>query len=108
MSSAADHGQADIVWLDARTSIGVGELALVCGLSPQDVHELIGYGALALLAPDEHDPRISCEVVVPLRQAARLRQTYDLDMFTVGLLLECFSRIEELERRLHGGLPGGS
>jgi chaperone modulatory protein CbpM len=38
--------------------------------------------------------------VVPLRTAAKLRQDFDLDLFTVAILLGNLSRIEILQRQV--------
>jgi chaperone modulatory protein CbpM len=37
---------------------------------------------------------------MPLRTAGKLRQDFDLDLFTVGLLLGYLNRIEALERQV--------
>ena len=40
------------------------------------------------------------ELMPPLREAARLRADYDLDLFTVSLLLGYLQRIAQLEQQL--------
>ncbi|MDD5336099.1 MAG: hypothetical protein PHS32_20375 [Rhodoferax sp.] len=42
----------------------------------------------------------SAEWVAPLRAAGKLRLEFDLDLFTVAILLGKFQRIELLERQL--------
>jgi chaperone modulatory protein CbpM len=42
----------------------------------------------------------SAEWVVPLRTAAKLRQDFDLDLFTVVILLGNLCRIEILQRQV--------
>jgi chaperone modulatory protein CbpM len=93
------------LWLDARESLTIEELSRACGLSVDELAEVIEYGALHALAPftpqgqkQEHNPgRFSAEWVVPLRAVSRLRQDFDLDVFTVGLLLGYLDRIDKLE-----------
>ena len=87
-------------WLDARESVTMAELAQVCNLSLQDIDELVAYGALTPLAEVAPQPSFSAQWVVPLRTASRLRLDLELDLFTVGLLLEYLNRIALLEREL--------
>jgi chaperone modulatory protein CbpM len=85
------------------------ELEQACGLTAGDIDELVEYGTLLpLLAADEGARKFSAEWIEPLREAARLRRFYDLDLFAVGLVLGYLARIERLEERirvLHGQLP---
>lgn len=93
------------MWLDARLTVTAGELARMCGLSEADIGELVEYGSLATV----EGGGFTAELVTPLREAARLRARFDLDLFTAGLLAQYLHRIEQLERelralrgRLHG------
>jgi chaperone modulatory protein CbpM len=85
------------------------ELAHMCSMSRVELEELVDYGALA---PMEHGPAtqhlFSAACVPLLRKASRLRMDFDLDLFTVGLLLGYLQRVEELEkevRSLRARLP---
>jgi len=95
-------------WLDASETIGVSDLAHVCGMSTDQLDELVEYGALKPLKR-AHDERVfSAACVATLRKACKLRDDYDLDLFTVALLMEYLNRIDELEcelRTLHAHLP---
>jgi len=94
-------------WLDASEVIEASELSRVCGLSADEVEELVGYGALRPLSSAEPS-RFSAACVAPLRQACKLRQDFDFDLFTVALLVDYLNRIDELERELrslHAHLP---
>ncbi len=99
----------EIVWLDDREAVTQAELAQVCALSSAELDELVDYGAL-LPAREGSDQRFfSAEWVMPLREAGRLRQAFDLDLFTVAMLLGYLQRIEGLEsqvRSLQARLPG--
>lgn len=88
-------------WLDARSSVCCDELSRMSGMSIAELEELVDYGALMPLPGQAEERRFSADCVVRLRDAARLRGDFDLDMFTVGLLLGYMERIEQLERRLH-------
>ena len=43
----------------------------------------------------------SVECLAPLREAARLRRDFDLDLFALAVLLDYLARIDTLERQLH-------
>lgn len=97
-------------WLVTQRYVEQVELEHSCGLSAAEIEELVEYGALLpqLAADDGSSRRFSAEYLEPLRQAARLRQHYDLDLFAVGLVLGYLTRIERLEERLralHAQLP---
>jgi chaperone modulatory protein CbpM len=86
-------------WLDARRSVRCDELSRMSGMSVAELEELVDYGALVPL-PGQDEERFSADCVIRLRDAARLRGDFDLDLFTVSLLLGYMERIEHLERRL--------
>ena len=68
-----------------------------------EVDELVQYGALAPQAQRAavpQEPRFSADCVVPLRAACKLRIDYDLDLFTVALLVGYLNRIDALEQQL--------
>lgn len=91
----------EVTWLDARQSITLTDLAQVCGLSPAELDELVDYGALVPLgtrATVQTLHQFSAEWVTPLRTASRLRRDFDLDVFSMGMLLGYLNRIDELER----------
>ena len=90
-----------VSWLDARETISVAELARACGMTSAELEELVGYGALAPLPAQQDERSFSGALVAPLRAAARLREHYDLDLFTVSVLLDYLNRIEALEQQLH-------
>jgi chaperone modulatory protein CbpM len=90
----------DVAWLDAREVITLAELARVCALSPAELDELVDDGVLVPLEQARQERLFSAECVMPLRTAGKLRQDFDLDLFTVGLLLGYLNRIEALERQV--------
>lgn len=98
----------DVAWLDAREAVTLAELAQICALSVAELDELMDYGALAPVQGVRQERLFSAECVMPLRTAGKLRQDFDLDLFTVGLLLGYLNRIEALElqvRSLQAHLP---
>jgi chaperone modulatory protein CbpM len=92
---------ADWYWLDANRRIARAELAEMCRLTPAEVDELVDYGALVpLLAEGAEERQFSAACVPPLREAVRLRADYDLDLFTVSLMLGYLQRIVHLEQQV--------
>ncbi len=87
-------------FLDARETFSLLELSQVSGLSVSELDELMDYGALAPLAAGQKPNLFSAEWVSPLRTAGRLRQDFDLDLFSVAIVLGYVNRIDALERRL--------
>jgi chaperone modulatory protein CbpM len=103
------HRIVEINWLDARETVTITELCDECGLSFADIDELVEYGALTPVEATQAERIFSAECVAPLRTASRLRQAFELDLFTVSLLLGYLHRIEGLEREvksLRAQLPG--
>lgn len=100
---------AEWTWLDAHRRINQRELAHMCDLTSVELDELVDYGALVpLVGEPGSDRQFSGNCVGPLREAARLRAHYDLDLFTVSLLLGYLQRILQLEQQLraaHAHLP---
>jgi chaperone modulatory protein CbpM len=85
---------------DEKSSITHSELSQVCQISTGDIDELVEYGALIPLERSPGGHTFSRACVASLRTACKLRRDYDLDLFTVALLMEHLIRIEELEREL--------
>ena len=102
----------DWIWLDMRQTVSLAELSQACGLSSEELGELMDYGALAPSQPLQPQRRSPDEVtsqlphqfradwITRLRTAAGLRLHYDLDLFSMGMMLGYLTRIEDLERQL--------
>lgn len=98
----------DWTWLDASETISLSELSRACQISIGDLDELIEYGALAPIEREADELVLSAACAPALRTACKLRKDYDLDLFTVALLMDYLNRIERLEREirsLHAHLP---
>ena len=87
-------------WLDASETISVSDLSRMCGISTDELNELVEYGALRPLPMGSPGYFFSAAYVAPLRTACKLRRDYDLELFTIALLMEYLNRIEELEHEL--------
>jgi hypothetical protein len=66
------------------------EFARTAGLPMAQVRELVDYG---LLAPDKMD----LPTALALREAVRLKQDFDLDVFGTGLLAGYIVKIHQLQ-----------
>lgn len=87
-------------WLDAGAPLTLLELSSVSAISTTDIEELIGYGALHPLNVGQDLAQFSGECVAPLRTAGKLRRDYDLDLFTVVIMMDFLVRIETLESQV--------
>ncbi len=101
--------QSDWHWLDARDTVSAIELCRACGLSADELDELMDFGALAPVEGATQARVFSAQDIVLLRAVGKLRADFDLDAFTMALLLGYLARIEALERQvssLQAYLPG--
>ena len=92
--------QADVVWLDAHCECSIAELARLSGLSEAELRELVDYGALAPMNPQDAEWTFSGEIVLTVQAAGRLRDDLELDTQTLALTLTLIRRIRELEAQL--------
>lgn len=92
--------QTEWRWLDTRETVTLVELSDCCGMSVAELDELVDYCALVPVAPVNQERAFSTQWVVPLRNASRMRVDFDLDLFTVAILLGNLNRIEVLERQV--------
>jgi len=86
--------------LDTTQAITLAELAEFSGMSPAELDELIAYNALLPMPDSAPDVAFSAHWVVPLRTVAKLRMDFDLDLFTVAMLLDKLRQIELLQRQV--------
>ena len=109
-------------WMETTATLTLTDLANVCGLDTTELDELVEYGALLPVPPTPVHTAAQAQTcvaalfssacVAPLRTAVRLRRDYDLDLFSVGLMLEYLNRIDTLERQVRwlqtqNPMPGG-
>lgn len=108
--------QSEWHWLEATETVSVQELCQSCCLKREQIDELVGYGALEPVRVEGDETVFSADCLPSLRTATRVGRDFDLDTFTVGLLLGYLIRIDALERHVksleahlpaHLHLPGG-
>ncbi|TXT40366.1 MAG: hypothetical protein FD135_1308 [Comamonadaceae bacterium] len=92
--------QIETFSLDASATISLNELVECCGISTDELDELMAYNALAPLDSPGQELAFSAQWVMPLRKAFKLRTDFDLDLFTVAILLGNLQRIEALEHQV--------
>jgi chaperone modulatory protein CbpM len=98
----AEHGEG--VWVDRHAVVSITELVELCGLSEEEVRELVDYGALAPV--DAAQWTFTAECVVTLRKASRLKEGLELDTHALALTLTLLERIGELEAQLAAARAG--
>ena len=86
--------------IDEQGTISYSELVAASGLSPEVVHELVRYGALAPLEADASSWTFSARALVVVRKARRLRNEFELDTHAVAVVLSYLERIGALEAQL--------
>ena len=95
------------LWLEARETVDAQELCRVCRVSVEELREIVGYGVPTV--PGREADTFGADWLMPLREAARLRRDFDLDLFSVSLVARYLHRIDALEHELRGlraRLPG--
>jgi chaperone modulatory protein CbpM len=91
----------DWSWVEPQGRVGQQQLARMSGLTTADLDELVKFGGLVPVAGGSGPERLfSSNCLAPLREAARLKVRYDLDLFTVSLLLAYLQRIGHLEQQV--------
>ncbi|NCP41126.1 MAG: hypothetical protein GW848_11595 [Rhodoferax sp.] len=92
--------QTEWLNLDVRASISLTELAECCGLTATELDELVDYKALTPLDGVASERVFSAHWVMPLRTVAKMRLDFDLDLFTVAMMLGQLDRIAQLEQQV--------
>ena len=92
--------QTDAAWLDDGVELSFAELTRFCGLSETVLRELVDYGALEPINPQEAEWRFSGDIVLAVRAAGRLRADLELEPQALALALTLINRIRELEAQL--------
>lgn len=94
------HTPFDLARFDLHETVSIVELSHSSGLSTGELAELVDYGALTPLASTQDDILFKASCVESLRKVCRLRWDYDLDVFTLAILLGYVERINDLERQI--------
>jgi chaperone modulatory protein CbpM len=92
--------QADEMWLDERCECSIAELRRLSGMSEDELRELVDYGALAPINPQDEEWSFSGDIVLTVQAAVRLRDDLELDGQSLALTLTLIKRIRELEAQI--------
>jgi chaperone modulatory protein CbpM len=91
---------SEVTWLDSRETVSLQELSRACGMSADELSELVDYGVLAPLAATAQESVFSADCIVRVRTVSKLRLDFDLDVYAATILMGYLDRIEELERQV--------
>ena len=80
--------------------LSIEEVTDLCELSPEEVGELVDYGALNSDIVVEEKVFFSASRMQYLRRACQQRRDYDLDLFSVVLLMGYLQEIASLKQQL--------
>jgi hypothetical protein len=80
--------------------LSLAQVANLCSISQEEAKELIEYGAIHFDRMVADEGFLSITRLEPLRVACKLRQDYDLDLFTVAISVGHLETIAGLERQL--------
>lgn len=97
----------ELLWLYSETRISIAELALFSGFTESVLRDLVEYGALTPVVPQD-EWTFSADCVARLRKAARLHDDLELDTPALALVLSFLETIQRLEgevRDLGARLP---
>ena len=81
-------------------ALSLEKLAELSTLSVDELQELIEYGALVPIPSPTQVQAFSADWVRLLRSACDLRVDFDLDLFTVAMVLGYLQRIDSLARQV--------
>jgi chaperone modulatory protein CbpM len=84
-------------WLHEHYALSVNQLAELSGLSEQEIHELVDYGAMTPIDTHAVQRSFDAQYIVAARTARRLRDDFDLNTHGVALALSLLDRVHELE-----------
>jgi chaperone modulatory protein CbpM len=90
----------DAVWLTEDARFSLAELADLAGVSEGDVRELVEFGAVTPVDPDDTPWIFDGRCLLTIRTASRLRVSFDLEPHGVALTVSLLERIQALEAEL--------
>ncbi len=90
----------ELVWLDHRQEVSLGELAELSGLAQEELRQLVDSGALTPVNADEKQWSFSGQYVMSTRTLCRLKQDFELEPNAFALTLVFLERIRTLELKL--------
>jgi chaperone modulatory protein CbpM len=91
---------AEAVAVDARGELTLSQLVEVSEMPEEDLRALVDYGALAPVDPAAASWTFTASWVVVARTAGRLRRDFELDAYSLSVVLRYAQRVDALEAEL--------
>jgi chaperone modulatory protein CbpM len=91
---------AEAVTLDERGTLTIEELVEQSNLPEDELRALVDYGALSPIDPAAATWTFTASWVVVARTASRLRRDFELDAYSLSVVLRFAQRVEALESEL--------
>ena len=91
---------SEFVWLDEQHEVALDELAILGGLTLQELHLLVDNGALVPNNPDAESWHFSSHCILSIRTLSKLKQDFELEPNAFALTLVFLERIRKLEMQL--------
>jgi len=91
---------AEAVALDERDTLTLSQLVEVSDLPEDELRALVDYGALTPIDPVATTWTFTASWVVVARTAGRLRRDFELDAYSLSVVLRYAQRVETLEAEL--------
>jgi chaperone modulatory protein CbpM len=92
---------SESVLLDEQHEISLNELAELSGLSSEELCQLVDSGVLLPNNPAEAIWHFNSHYVISIRSLSRLKQDFELESNSLGLMLVFLERIRALEQQLN-------
>ncbi len=91
---------AEAMAVDARGELTLTQLVELSEMPEEDLRALVDYGALAPVDPAAATWTFTASWVVVARTAGRLRRDFELDAYSLSVVLRYAQRVEALEGEL--------
>ena len=91
---------AEAVDLDEGGVLTLAQLVELSDLPEMELRALVDYGALTPIDPNAASWMFTASWVVVARTASRLRRDFDLDAYSLSVVLQYAQRVDALEAEL--------
>lgn len=99
-----DIEHSELIWLDEQYEVTLDDLVELSGMSLEELNVLVESGALI---PNNLDASINaeswhfnCQCIKTIRTLSRLKEAFELEQNSLGLMMVFLERIEKLEYKL--------
>jgi chaperone modulatory protein CbpM len=99
-----DIEHSELIWLDEKHEVTLDELVEISGMPLEELTVLVESGALI---PNNLDASINaeawhfnCQCIDTIRTLSRLKQAFELEQNSLGLMMVFLERIQKLEYKL--------